>query len=306
VRRRLTQRRSVTVLVGGVSELFQSDLDLGRLAVEQLLCEDLGPDVSVEELHYGAVAVAQRLEELRPDTLVLISAVRRDRPPGTVERRRLDPPELTPAQLQAAVGDAVTGYVHVDLVIDVAAGLGVLPPRTVSIEVEPERTSFGEGLTLSAQRGLAAAMEHVRTELRRTALLRLATDLRPLVEGDRLQRSAPRDTLRELLDELVQLDREARWGRTFTLRDRLRLSIANDLSSEGMDQVDWALWWALLEELDRLQAAEALPPDPGGPADPRTRPQGACARRGEAPAVSRGPRAARGSVAGPPPDVLEQ
>ncbi|MBA3798713.1 MAG: hypothetical protein H0X18_06375, partial [Geodermatophilaceae bacterium] len=83
----------VAVLVGGVSELFQHDLDLGRLAVERLQDEDLGQGVVVEELHYGAVAVAQRLEDLRPAALVLISAVRRGRPPGTVQRRRVDPPE---------------------------------------------------------------------------------------------------------------------------------------------------------------------------------------------------------------------
>ncbi|MEJ7744110.1 MAG: hypothetical protein WKF73_17155 [Nocardioidaceae bacterium] len=64
--------------------------------IERLQAEDLGPGVLVEELHYGAVAVAQRLEDLRPDALVLVSAVRRGRPPGTVERRRLDPPRLRP------------------------------------------------------------------------------------------------------------------------------------------------------------------------------------------------------------------
>jgi hypothetical protein len=157
----------VTVLVGGVSELFQSDLDLGRLAVERLQTEQLGAGVLVEELHYGAVAVAQRLEELRPGALVLVSAVRRDRPPGTVERRRLDPPEQTPAEVQAAVGDAVTGYVHPDLVVEVAAALGALPPRTVAVEVEPEVTGSGDGLSASATAGLEVALELVRTEVRR-------------------------------------------------------------------------------------------------------------------------------------------
>jgi hypothetical protein len=247
----------VTVLVGGVSELFQSDLDLGRLAIERLQGEALGPDVMVEELHYGAVAVAQRLEEVRPEGLVLISAVLRDRPVGTVERRLVDAPQLSPAELQAAVGDAVTGYVHLDLIVDVAAGLGVLPPRTVAVEVEPEKTSSGEGLSPSAQTGLDVALGLVRDELRRIPLLRLAAELRPLVDGERLEPSASRDALRQLLGELVHLDRDRLWGRTFSLRDALRLSIAHDVSSEGMDHRDWALWWALIEELDRLQAIEA-------------------------------------------------
>ena len=250
----------VTAFVGGVSELFQGDLDLGRLAVARLLDEDLGPGVLVEDLHYGAVAVAQRLEEVRPDTLVLVGAVRRGRAPGTVERRRIDPPDLSPDDLQAAVGDAVVGYVHVDLVVDVAAGLQVLPPRTVAVEVEPEVVGPGEGLSAPAAAGLATALALVRDEVRRAPLLRLTAELRPLVGRDRLEDSGALRAVRGLLEELVRLDRDGRWGAAFALRDRLRLAIAAGEIGEGMDHRDWGLWWALVEELDRLEAVEAVAP----------------------------------------------
>ncbi|HWH30876.1 MAG TPA: hypothetical protein VNU26_18285 [Mycobacteriales bacterium] len=254
----MTEAAPVAVLVGGVSELFQSDLDLGRLAVERLRAEHLGPGVAVEELHYGAVAVAQRLDELRPQALVLISAVRRGRAPGAVERRRVDPPALDPDQAQAAVGDAVTGYVHPDLVVEVAAALGVLPARTVAVEVEPAATGSGEGLSAPAVAGLEEALDVVRAEVRRAPLLALADDLRPLVDGERLAESDALTALRGLLDELRGLDRDGSWGATFALRDRLRLAIAASSGSEGMDHRDWGLWWALVEELDRLQAVEAV------------------------------------------------
>jgi len=246
-----------SVLVGGVSELFQHDLDLGRLAVEQLQGEQLGHGVRVEELHYGAVAVAQRLEDLRPQALILISAVQRGRPPGTVERRRVQPPELSTADVQAAVGDAVTGYVHPDLVIEIATALGFLPPRTVAVEVEPEITGSGEGLSASAVEGLQVALALVRAEVRRAPVLALADELRPLVHGDRLESSDALAALRELLEELTLLDQEARWGHTFAVRDRFKLCIAGSNSSEGMEPQDWALWWTLIEELDRLEALEA-------------------------------------------------
>lgn len=255
----MTEPGAVPVLVGGVSELFQSDLDLGRLAVERLRTEDLGHSVLVEELHYGAVAVAQRLEELRPGALVLVSAVRRERAPGAVERRRVDPPVLDPAAAQAAVGGAVTGYVHPDLVVEIAAALGVLPARTVAVEVEPEVTGSGEGLSAAAAAGLEQALDVVRAEVRRLPLLALADDVRPLVAGDRLQDSAALTALRALLDELGEVDRTGHWGRTFALRDAFGLAIASTPSSEGMDHRDWGLWWALVEELDRLQATAALP-----------------------------------------------
>ncbi len=248
----------MTVLVGGVGELFQGDLDLGRLAVDRLRDEGLVRGVLVEELHYGGVAVAQRLEELRPDVLVLVAAVRRGRPPGAVERRRVHPPQLDVAEWQAAVGDAVTGYVHVDLVVEVAAGLHVLPARTVAIEVEPEHVGPREGLSATAAAGLDRALDLVRAEVRRAPLLQLADELRSLVIGGRLAPSPPLDALRALLDELALLERDGAWGRTFGLRDRMKLAVATTSSSEGMDHRDWGLWWALIEELDRIEAVEAV------------------------------------------------
>jgi len=251
----------VTVLVGGVYELFQGDLDLGRLAVERLRAGPLPAHVLAEDLHYGAVAVVQRLQDLRPDSFVIVTAVRRDRPPGTVERRRLYPPPVDPADFQAAVGDAVTGYVHVDLLVEVATGFEALPARTVAIEVEPAHVGPGEGLTPQAALALEQALELVGLEVRRAPLLQLADDLRPLVADARLAHSNALATLRELLGELEQLDREGRWGRTFALRDRFELAIAGSTSSQGMDHRDWGLWWALVEELDRMEALEAVGAD---------------------------------------------
>lgn len=245
------------VLVGGVSELFQRDLDLGRLAVERLQQEDLGAGVLVEELHYGAVAVLQRLEELRPALLVLISAVVRDRSPGTVERRRVDPPELDIARAQLAVGDAVTGYVHPDLVVEIATAFGQLPPRTVTVEVEPAQVGAGEGLSPLGAAGLEAALTLVRTEVRRAPVLALADELRPMLADHHLEASSALAALRLVLAELRLLDREGRWGHTFVHRDRFKLALTQDASSAGMDHRDWALWWALIEELDRVEAAEA-------------------------------------------------
>jgi hypothetical protein len=153
------------ILVGGVAELYQGDLDLGRLAVERLAAARLGDDVVVEELSYGAVAVAQRLEDLRPDALVLVAAHPRGRPAGTVERREVGAPELSPAELQLAVGDAVTGYVTIDLLVEVALAFGALPARTVTFEVEPASVEPSEELTPEARDGLARALEQVAAEV---------------------------------------------------------------------------------------------------------------------------------------------
>ena len=244
------------VLVGGVAQLYQGDLDAGRVAVERLGTEDLGPDVLVEELSYGAVAVMQRLEDLRPDALVLIGAAQRGRPPGAVERRRLRDPRRTPDEVQTAVWGAVTGYVNIDLLVDVASGFHALPRRTVAVEIEPVSCEPATSLTPAAEAALARALELVRDEVRRAPVLRLADELRELVGEARPGGAPALRTLRRLLEELDEVDARGEWGATFALRDRLRDQIAAGKEPEGMTALDWSLWWALIEELDRRQPPE--------------------------------------------------
>lgn len=249
----------VVVFIGGVGELFQGDLDAGRVAVERLQTEDFGDHVLVEDLHYGAVAVTQRLQEVKPAHLVLIGGIVRGREPASVHRRRVDGRGFDPAEMQQAVGDAVTGYVSIDLVVEVAAGLGVLPLRTVTIEVEPVSVALCDELSPAVVVALDQVIDLVRAEVRRAPLLEMADRIyeRCMAEADRIGPSPATATLVDLLGAIRLLGDEGRWGRVFVLRDRLRRQIDGGQTGEGMDGLDWALWWGLLEELDRVFGAEA-------------------------------------------------
>ena len=249
---------TVPVLVGGVSQLFQGDLDVGRRIVEALGGEDLGPGVLVEDLHYGAVAVAQRLQELRPGALVLVGGEQRGRSPGTVERVALTP---RTDDVQVAVAEAVQGYVSIDLVVDVAAGLDALPPRVTSVELEPVTTETSLDLSPAGARAIAQMLALVREEVRYTPLLVLVTEVRRSLAETELAPSRAVSAVTALLVELDRFDRERRWGRVFAERDRLRAAIAEGHTSEAMTHLDWGLWWALIEELDRLQ--RLTPPEAG-------------------------------------------
>lgn len=155
------------LLVAGVGQLLQGDLDLGRLAAEQLEREIDRPGVVVEDLSYGAIQVAHRLEELRPGAMVLIGAVERGRAPGSMVIRRIEHRTITPEQFHAAVVGMGTGYVGVDLLLDIVDGLGVLPDDTVVIEVEPAETWPSGELTPHAAAGLARALEAAWAEIDR-------------------------------------------------------------------------------------------------------------------------------------------
>lgn len=248
----------MNVLVGGVGQLYQGDLDLGRRAADRLQGDELGPQAGVEELTYGAVAVTQRLEDLRPGTLILVGAESRGDPPGTVRRRRIDADDVDVSAAQGAVADAITGYVAIDLVVEVAAALGALPPRTVSIEVEPVRTDPSEELTPEAEAALEQVLGMVRAEVRRVPVLDLADDIRRALDERGWETSPSGQALRGVLEGLTSLDRHGRWGNTFAERDRLRVGISTGGVGDGMDKRDWVLLWSLVEELDRLQPIEAV------------------------------------------------
>ncbi len=245
------------VLVGGVSLLFQGDLDAGRIAVGRLEEEDLGRDVMVEDLSYGAIAVMHRLVDLHPEALVLVGAAERGRPPATVERRRLHDPGRSSEEVQTAVCGAYTGYVNIDLLVDVASGFGVLPPRTVAVEIEPVYSGPSTALTPQADAALEQMLELVRSEARRAPVLALADRLRESLADQRPGASGATDALRRLVEELDEVDERGAWRRTFAMRDRLREQIAAGKEPEGMSALDWSQWWALIEELDRLQPPES-------------------------------------------------
>lgn len=245
------------ILVGGVGQLYQGDLDAGRRAVEWLAGEGPAPGVVYEDLHYGAVAVAQRLEELDPHALILVGATSRDRAPGTVERVRVTEALHEAGRIQDAVRNAVTGYVDIDLVVDVGVGFGVLPPRTVVVEIEPETIEPAEELSARGEAALEEAVAVVRREILRVPALDTADRIRSSLAEDRLEPSGALAAMEELLDALDLLDREGRWGRTSAARDRLRRRIADGQTSEGMSHLDWGLWWALIEAIDRLEGQEA-------------------------------------------------
>lgn len=156
-------------LVGAVGQLYQGDLDAGRIALEQL--GDCGAGVVVEDLGYGAVAVAQRLEEVAPSALILFGAAERGRPPAAVEARRIDMPSHAPERVHAAVREAITGYVTIDLVLEVAAGLGALPAHTVAVEIEPARVGPFVELSAPVRHAVPVLVDAVRHEVRRARCL---------------------------------------------------------------------------------------------------------------------------------------
>lgn len=241
-----------TILVGGIGQLFQCDEDVGRLAIERY--HDQAPDgTHVEDLSYGAIGVYHRVRDLDPYTLVLVGSSQRGDEPGTVRRRRVHDVDRTAAELQGAVADAGTGYVDLELAIEVLYAFEALPPRTIAIEIEPAATGPGDHLSPEVAAAIEPALDVVAREVSWTPLLELAATLRDRVDDDVLEPSPILDALRATLDGLTTLDRDGRWGRTLAEAARLRLAVSEYGVSGGMEHTDWAMLWALLEEIEQRQ-----------------------------------------------------
>src|SRR5215475_14922196 len=109
------------------------------------------PDVVVEDLSYNPIAVVQRLDDEPPEQrferAVLVAAVERGRPPGTVTAYRWDGVLPVDDEIHRAVTEAVTGVIALDNTLVVTRHFGALPDEAVVVEIEPAVHEFGDAFS---------------------------------------------------------------------------------------------------------------------------------------------------------------
>ena len=136
---------SERTLVAGVGYCHASDLSVGPFIADRFTREAWPPGVDVDDLSYGPVAVAQTLEDAKPAyaRIVFVTAVDRGLPPGSLRSYRWDGVLPGPDEIQARVGQAITGIVDLDNLLVVVRQFGALPTVVFIVEVQPENQEFG-------------------------------------------------------------------------------------------------------------------------------------------------------------------
>jgi hydrogenase maturation protease len=154
-------------LIGGVGYSYLRDGSLGPVVAAALASETWPDGVTVEDLSYGPIAVMQRLQEAAPplERLVLVGAVRRGRPPGTVTVYRWSGRLPGVGEIQARIAEAVSGVISLDNLLVVLGFFEALPPEVLVVETEPEDEGWGEGFS----RAVESARPHVLDAVRRLA-----------------------------------------------------------------------------------------------------------------------------------------
>ncbi len=145
---RVAAPSGVRILVAGVGNVLGSDDGFGPAVVAALAGTDLPPGVTVIETGIGGFALVRELLD-GYDALVIVDAIDRGLPPGTV--RVLEPivPEIAviPEHARAAAaGDMHQAVPGTALVIAKAAG--ALPPLVRIVGCQPENVDTC-GTTLS-------------------------------------------------------------------------------------------------------------------------------------------------------------
>jgi len=156
----------VRVLVGGVGYRFLRDGSIGPWLSDRL-ADQADNGIEVEDLSYHPVGLSQNLQERPPyDRLVLVAAVSRGRPPGTVEAYRWDGELPGRDAIQARVSEAVTGVISLDNLLIVCGALGGLPDDVRVVEVEPADEGWGEGFSPEIEARLGEVEEAVWSSTR--------------------------------------------------------------------------------------------------------------------------------------------
>lgn len=155
----------VRVLVGGIGLPWLRDLDFGTQFVRRVEHLAWPDDVALEDISYAAHRVLHLLQDLHPEKVILVGAMPRDDPPGTIRRYRLD---LTPpddVEVHERLTEAVGGIIDLDHTLAVVRYWKALPEDTTVIEVEPMDRSFGLGFSEVVESAVETVLGMVRQEL---------------------------------------------------------------------------------------------------------------------------------------------
>ncbi len=152
------------VLLAGVGYTFLRDCSFGPVLVKNLQSLPWPPHVEIEDLSYGPVSVIHKLKEENYEKIILIGAMKRGRPPGTIHKYQWDGSLPDEEEIQACMEEAVSGVISLDNLLIICSFHKVFPPDVVVIEVEPESDTWGEGFTPKVQEAFGKVTQMAKEE----------------------------------------------------------------------------------------------------------------------------------------------
>ena len=151
------------VLIAGVGYCNLRDLSIGPVLIDRLKKEKWPSGVEVEDLSYGPIGVMHNFDDRPPyDKIIFLAGVNRNRRPGQISCYRWRHGLPDPDEIQARIGEAVTGVISLDNLLIISTYFKKLPEDVVVVEVEPADETWGEGFTKPMEEAIPMIIELIR------------------------------------------------------------------------------------------------------------------------------------------------
>jgi hypothetical protein len=137
----------VRVIIGIVGYYgFVRGYPLGPELMERLQALPWSRDAEIREMNWGPVAIVQDFQAApeRPDRVVLVGALDRGLPEGTVSCRRWTGGAFDPAAVQRRMFEAVTGVISLDNLLVIGEQFGIWPAETCTVELQWPDSGLGD------------------------------------------------------------------------------------------------------------------------------------------------------------------
>lgn len=152
-------------LIAGVGHRFWRDHSAGPEWCDRLAELPWPEGTVVDDYSFGALAMAQRLEDERFGRAIFVTSEERGRAPASlhVYPYSYDPHLLSDQRVHDHLFEAVAGVVSIDLLLVIAGHFGALPDETWVIELEPANTQWGDGISAELDARYPDVLARVRT-----------------------------------------------------------------------------------------------------------------------------------------------
>lgn len=152
------------ILIGCVGHPFLRDTSVGPTLVPALKDMDWPDGVEIYDIHFGPIHAVQWLEETPGyfNRVVFLSAVKRDREPGSVCLYRWDHALPDATEIHERVCEAVTGIIGLENLLIIGGHFRVWPAEVAVVEVEPCDEEFGAELSEPVQAAVPFLLDAVR------------------------------------------------------------------------------------------------------------------------------------------------
>ena len=125
---------------------FVRGYPIGPTLKERIDVADWSDEVEIKEMNWGPIAIVQEFqaEKVNYDRFILITAVDRGLPAGTVTCRRWIGGEIDVLDVQDRVFEAVTGIISMDNLLVIGQHFDIWPEEVITIEAQLVNTAMGD------------------------------------------------------------------------------------------------------------------------------------------------------------------